>query len=458
MASSVLYDTAANSVSSCPHTQLPPLSLSSAQATMVVVSSLFMIPVVLVFPALYTRANVPPQSATVAAQHRRRRQALAARRKGVIASALGARSPSTEHKYAPGDSPRSSTIRVLPKQLSSGSLRSSSHNPLSRSGEGGGSGPARSTTIRVLPKSPSAEEGDLRAAGADPPLRGRRRGVNVVQRVQDLHSLDVQATDMWRDAARLQALVLRMTGGVLVGTAVTTGVVYAAHAGGLRGNLTASLSAVVAVLAAYGLYALAGLRPAHMPRYLLLQCVAALGLGLCGLFYAAVSLALAAVVVVLAALAMLSVWVVRLLLKCHEQLERLKILKVRLRWANPTPAERAAVTRMQCAFRTQRARTTAIRAAEFAAWLKGCAPHRAALLLLAHACTALAIACLLYVNLVYGVVFDARTGRGWLLTCFFAMLVEGIVQQPLVLMVTAVLGDFVEQGSNVLLDVLIGNN
>ncbi|KAG5191236.1 hypothetical protein JKP88DRAFT_296446 [Tribonema minus] len=251
-----------------------------------------------------------------------------------------------------------------------------------------------------------------------------------------------------------------------------------------------------------------------MPRYLLLQCVAALGLGLCGLFYAAVSLALAAVVVVLAALAMLSVWVVRLLLKCHEQLERLKILKrpgidettlqlarvfnahVYLRcqnifcldkyskyqcghavpgaaapssapvlsqtpywysslsWFPPAPDALLPLQRR----RTQRARTTAIRAAEFAAWLKGCAPHRAALLLLAHACTALAIACLLYVNLVYGVVFDERTGCGWLLTCFFAMLVEGIVQQPLVLMVTAVLGDFVEQGSNVLLDVLIGNN
>lgn len=104
-------------------------------------------------------------------------------------------------------------------------------------------------------------------------------------------------------------------------------VVYLSH-GGLKANMTGSFGAIVTVLAVYGLFSLRKRHPVHMPRYLLLQCAASAGLALCGLFYASVSFGLAAVVVVLAVLSMTSVWLVRMLLKCHEQLERVNMLKV----------------------------------------------------------------------------------------------------------------------------------
>lgn len=50
--------------------------------------------------------------------------------------------------------------------------------------------------------------------------------------------------------------------------------------------------------------------------------------------------------------------------------------------------------------------------------------------------------------------FDGPTCRGWLLTSALALLVDAVLQQPMVLMVTAVLGDFVEQSSNVIIETI----
>lgn len=44
------------------------------------------------------------------------------------------------------------------------------------------------------------------------------------------------------------------------------------------------------------------------------------------------------------------------------------------------------------------------------------------------------------------------TCNGWLSTCALALLVEATVQQPVILLVTGVLGDFVEESADILLE------
>lgn len=49
---------------------------------------------------------------------------------------------------------------------------------------------------------------------------------------------------------------------------------------------------------------------------------------------------------------------------------------------------------------------------------------------------------------------DRTTSADWLATCVLALLVEAFIQQPASLLVTGVLGDFIEQGADLLLEVL----
>lgn len=76
--------------------------------------------------------------------------------------------------------------------------------------------------------------------------------------------------------------------------------------------------------------------------------------------------------------------------------------QVKQRWAAPTVQEHAAATRVQCKFRSQRARIAAVRAAEYAAWYKHSQKERAVLQTLSHICLAVTTCCLLYVNLLFG--------------------------------------------------------
>jgi hypothetical protein len=77
-------------------------------------------------------------------------------------------------------------------------------------------------------------------------------------------------------------------------------------------------------------------------------------------------------------------------------------MKVKQRWASPTPQEHAAATRVQCNFRSKRARVAAVRAAEYTVWYKHSQKERAVLQTLSHICLAVTTCCLLYVNLLFG--------------------------------------------------------
>lgn len=52
-------------------------------------------------------------------------------------------------------------------------------------------------------------------------------------------------------------------------------------------------------------------------------------------------------------------------------------------------------------------------------------------------------------------IFASATSADWLTTCVLALLVEALIQQPASLLATGVLGDFVEEGANLLMDLLL---
>ncbi len=95
-----------------------------------------------------------------------------------------------------------------------------------------------------------------------------------------------------------------------------------------------------------------------------------------------------------------------------------------------------------------------VRALEFNAWLDKCHHRRSKMHILVNSAISLTILCLTYANLVFAARFDRATCTDWLTTCVIALLVESTLQQPVVLLITGVLGDFVEEGAGFILEVV----
>lgn len=100
------------------------------------------------------------------------------------------------------------------------------------------------------------------------------------------------------------------------------------------------------------------------------------------------------------------------------------------------------------------ASTRMTRALEFRTWQNECNRRRSAMYRLVNSAVFLTILCLAYTNLVFAIKFDRTTCKDWLTTCVIALVVEAILQQPVVLLMTGVLGDYVEEGADFLLEVL----
>ena len=100
------------------------------------------------------------------------------------------------------------------------------------------------------------------------------------------------------------------------------------------------------------------------------------------------------------------------------------------------------------------AATRMTRALEFRTWLSECDRQRSRMHLLMNSAVFVTILCLAYTNLVFAVKFDRGTCADWLTTCVIAVVVESVLQQPVILLMTGVLGDFVEEGADFLLEVL----
>ncbi|CAN0058926.1 unnamed protein product, partial [Laminaria digitata] len=98
--------------------------------------------------------------------------------------------------------------------------------------------------------------------------------------------------------------------------------------------------------------------------------------------------------------------------------------------------------------------TRATRAKEFDAWLNTCRLQRSIVHAVVNSVILLTTACLIYSNLVFAAKFDRSTCTDWLVTCVLALLIEATLQQPVVLLMTGVLGDFVEEGAGFILELL----
>lgn len=94
------------------------------------------------------------------------------------------------------------------------------------------------------------------------------------------------------------------------------------------------------------------------------------------------------------------------------------------------------------------------RAVEFDAWLNKCKSRRFTAYTMINSVVFLTIACLVYSNLVFAAKFDRETCTNWLTTCVIALIAETTLQQPVVLLMTGVLGDFVEESADFLMEVL----
>ena len=121
--------------------------------------------------------------------------------------------------------------------------------------------------------------------------------------------------------------------------------------------------------------------------------------------------------------------------------------QVDVRWSAATAQEHALATRIQSIYRGSRAKRAAVRAAEYLAWYRDSAHLRSLLLRLCYFVLALLIAALFYLNLVYGIMFDVATCKSWLWTVLATVAVDACIQQPVVVMVGAVLGDQTQYGS-----------
>lgn len=59
-----------------------------------------------------------------------------------------------------------------------------------------------------------------------------------------------------------------------------------------------------------------------------------------------------------------------------------------------------------------------------------------------------------FVVYTFLLVCASTTSVEWLTTCVLTVLVEAFIQQPASLLATGILGDFIEEGANLLVDLL----
>eukprot|EP00904_Undaria_pinnatifida_P010764 jgi/Undpi1/6818/HiC_scaffold_21.g09294.m1 len=219
-------------------------------------------------------------------------------------------------------------------------------------------------------------------------------------------------------------------------------------------NFTASLSCACAILCAISAAGMAAHSISILTQVMAFQALCAPGLVLCGglLFGTQTVLAIGAVVGGLATL--VCSYMVRLQRKHELVLADVFEDDLIASWSDPTPEKHAAATVVQGAYRIHLAVVRTTRAKEFNSWLRECQSNRSIVHGMISAVIVLTTVCLLYSNLVFAAKFDRSTCTDWLTTCVLALVIEATLQQPVVLLMTGVLGDFVEEGAAFILELL----
>ncbi|CAM9273974.1 unnamed protein product [Ectocarpus fasciculatus] len=219
-------------------------------------------------------------------------------------------------------------------------------------------------------------------------------------------------------------------------------------------NLTASLGIACGVLCVLSAYGVATHRITLMSQAMAFQSALAPALVLCGaiLYGSDIGLATGAVFGGLGTL------VCAYFSKMHRQnvvvVQTVCQEDLITTWSHPLPFMQSAALLVQRAFRMHRAVTRTVRIIEFNAWLNDCKQRRSVLYVCLNSVVYVVILCLTYTNLVFAINFDRSTCVDWLTTCVLALVVEATLQQPVILLMTGVLGDFVEEGADFLLEIL----
>ncbi|CAM9632287.1 unnamed protein product, partial [Ectocarpus sp. 6 AP-2014] len=403
------------------------------KAQMTATTALFMIPTALVFPVLLRKTNTPPISGTVSNAGRDR------------------------HTLSKENSRSHAQHGLL-----------GHHHPQNRkTSQDDEQKPALSTKPSSVVRGTVVTKITLR----DPPTLARRRHgkpsafVHPPTVVESIGGVSANKTAVYRDIIMSQRVIVALylilpvwMAAIFVPMVVRVALEARSSVEGdpnaLVHNLTASLGIICSFLCVYSAYGVGAHRAIAMAKAMAFQAIVAPGLVLCGamLFDSDAGLATGAMISGLACL--LCSYLTRLQRKNEQVLKGVCEQDLITAWSNPTLDMHSAAAVVQRSFRMHLAVTRATRAVEFSTWLNNCKPQRSCMYILVNSIIYLTILCLTYTNLVFAARFDRSTCTDWLMTCVLAVMIEATLQQPVVLLMTGVLGDFVEEGADFLLEVL----
>ncbi|CAM9181833.1 unnamed protein product, partial [Ectocarpus sp. 8 AP-2014] len=409
------------------------------KAEMTAATALFMIPTALVFPAMMRLANTPPSSETL----------------------TRVRKHKTAHKQQPQGGNKqlmSQHDRLVKTQREEfhaalSDARAKLKNPLR--------GPAVGNIIAVSLPPPLP---DHREEKSRRKKKSRLIALTTAHVAGSTGGVGTNKTGVYRDLVASQRVLVALYVFLPVCMAMFVPTVFRVMgeaekaAGGNQNarlhNVTASLCIICALLCAVSAYGVAARRITIMSQAMGFQAVLAPALVLCGaiLYGSSVGLATGAVFGGLGTL------VCAYFLRVHRRNELVvrRVCEDDLitTWSHPLPSMHSAALRVQRAYRTHRAMMRTARIVEFTTWLDKCKRRRSVMHMLVNSVVYVVILCLTYTNLVFAIKFDRPTSTDWLTTCVLALVVEATLQQPVVLLMTGVLGDFVEEGADFLLEIL----
>ncbi|CAM9751965.1 unnamed protein product [Chrysoparadoxa australica] len=401
------------------------------KAVMVLTSAVFMAPALLVYPRLFRWANCPPTSITLQQSWQRKvamlhNETRISQRKAKLAALEGQQDWAEPGMSSPA-SPESS-VRV--KQMAS----------------------------RVI----HVKQTDKAVHVPEDALDTQNRDESVY--------MDVQDTELWEELSNMHLALGTFLFTIIVATSMLTAVLVKQYVSqsddsntsfvapnGLAPNLAISFSGSSCVMAVWLLLQLRGRHVKHIGFVRFWLCIFASGLAFTGIFLVeSGGVTLTVAVSGTGTLHLVALYWLRIMLRHMKACDRLAVDFAELRYQHPTAGQIRAATCIQSCWRSYTACVRLVRARELHAWRHDCHIERRLLTGMAYTCLILNIILLLYCNLIFGIKFDRDTCLGWLLTCLLATIIEGVIQQPVVLLIVSIMGDFVEVLGQVLLEVLIG--
>ncbi|CAM9572739.1 unnamed protein product [Scytosiphon promiscuus] len=416
------------------------------KAEMTAATALFMIPTALVFPTLLRKANTPPSSVTLT------RVRLLRRRRHVRGG-----QPLDDNHDSGSHHGRLMEAQREDFQATLAAARAKPRNPMR--------GSVAVNAASLLETPPPTEHRHVSSVFGQSASMTKSIALKTPSASTTPTGISANRTVVYADIVASQRAMVLLYLFLMLWTAVFVPTVLQAMRDAEerdQGNqharlhgITASLGVVCALLCVFSAYGVALRRDDIMAQAMAFQAVVAPALVLCGaiLFGSSFLLATGAMIGGLGTL--VCAYFLRLQRKNELVLRGVCQADLITAWSHPSSAMHSAALVAQRAFsRTHQAQVRTVRALEFNVWLKQCERRRFSMFVLVNSVIYVVIVCLTYVNLVFAIKFDRSTCTDWLTTCVLALVVEATLQQPVVLLMTGVLGDFVEEGADIILEIL----